>query len=371
MKLLGAPTKLMLLAWLAAGCSQGGSPPATPPAGTGGSGGASAGTGGRGGSGGSTAGTGGVTAGGSGGNGGNGGSLAPAVGGSGGTSGAGGSGGAAGTGGGTAPDATSAPDATAGVMPDAASGVEDSNTPMTTDGGPAPSYAGEIPIYYGPPVGPIVEMQCPGDPTEGWTEYKDSFHLEYPFRVAANMRFSIINGIYNFTVFPNDSPHSPIAMGRNPRTEASYGGTRDKATVGTRDGVYAKQGFFTTGQRLYSADMLIEPSAYGSAIMQIHTTSPGGGPIGLRLTGGNLTNNGSQIISGSSVPGGLQNRWFNFKAAFNTADRQVRIWINNCLKATYTGARGDGRYYFKNGVYFCDDGGGCRTHFKNIHFYEK
>lgn len=256
-------------------------------------------------------------------------------------------------------------------MPDATSGVEDSNTPMTTDGGPAPSYAGEIPLYYGPPVGPIVEMQCPEDPTAGWTEYKDSFHLEYPYRVAANTRFSIINGVYNFTVFPNDSPHSPIAMGRNPRTEASYGGTRDKATVGTRDGVYAKQGFFTTGQRLYSADMLIEPSAYGSAIMQIHTTSAGGGPIGLRLTGGNLTNNGSQIINGSTIPGGLQNKWFNFKAAFNTADRQVRIWINNCLKATYTGGRGDGRYYFKNGVYFCDDGGGCRTHFKNIHFYEK
>jgi hypothetical protein len=258
-----------------------------------------------------------------------------------------------------------------GATPDGHPFAHDA-TPMSVDSGPLPSYEGEIPIHYGPEVGPIVQMQCPEDPTAGWTEYKDSFHLEYPYRVPANTRFSITGGIYNFTVFPNDSPHSPIAMGRNPRTEATYGGTRDKANLGTRPGVYAKVAYFTTGMRMYSADMLIEPSAYGTAIMQIHTTSPGGGPIGLRLTsGGNLTNNGSNIVNGSGVPGGMLNKWFNFKASFDTASLEVKIYINNCLRATYRGARGDGRFYFKNGVYFCDAGGGCRTHFKNIHFYEK
>jgi hypothetical protein len=45
--------------------------------------------------------------------------------------------------------------------------------------------------------------------------------------------------------------------------------------------------------------------------------------------------------------------------------------LNNCLKATYKGARGDGRFYFKNGVYFCDAGSECRTQFKSLHLFEK
>jgi hypothetical protein len=362
----GGLVEILFLAGLVAGCSPEGNPAGnTPPGGSGGlvQGGAP-GTGG------------GAGAGGRGG--------APGTGAGGGTAGApdAGAGGTPGTGGSTtsdastgpAPDASTGPtpDASTGLTPDASTAVVDSNTPMNVDGAPLPSYEGEIPIHYGPEVGPIVEMQCPGDPTQGWTEYRDSFHLEHPYRVPANTRFSITGGIYNFWVFPNDSPHSPIAMGRNPRTEATYGGLRDKQNVGTVGGVSAKIGYFTTGMRMYSADMLLEPSSSGSAIMQIHTTATGGGPIGLRLSGGNLVNNGSlTVVTGSTVPGGLVNRWFNFKASLNTANRQVQIWINNCLKSTYTGPRGDGRFYFKNGVYFCDDGGGCRTHFKNVHFYEK
>jgi hypothetical protein len=271
-----------------------------------------------------------------------------------------------------APDTSAAPPDANTSAPDTGSLALDSNTPMNSETGAPPSYEGEIPIHYGPEVGPVVMMNCPGDPTEGWTEYADSFHLEHPYRVAANTRFSITGGVYNFWVFPNDSPHSPQAMGRNPRTEATYGGLRDKANVPGGTGLHAEIGYFTTGKRLYSADMLITSSAVGSAIMQIHTTASGGGPIGLRINGGNMVNNGSlTVVQGSSVPGGLVNKWFNFKASFDTATRQVQIFINNCLKSTYTGARGDGKYYFKNGVYFCDAGSGCRTHFKNVHLYEK
>ena len=124
---------------------------------------------------------------------------------------------------------------------------------------------------------------------------------------------------------------------------------------------------------MYSADMLIEPNAVGSAIMQIHTTSAGGGPIGLRINGGNMVNNGSlTVVQGSTVPGGLVGKWFNFKASFDTANRQVKIYINNCLKSTYTGGGGDGKYYFKNGVYFCKTSqNGCFSHYKNIHLYKK
>jgi hypothetical protein len=360
----------LLSAWIAAGCAS-----AMSPSGGGSSNDGSGGSGSGGKSSpaatGGTTGTGGAGAGGSIGTGGTG-------------SGAGGS--ASGGGGGSVTaDADSGPtaDATQGTTPETGGGkpsdaapaggdgaVVPSTTPMTVEGQPKPSYDGEIPIYYGPEVGPVVQMNCPEDPTAGWTEYKDAFHVEHPYTIPTNTRFSITGGIYNHWVFPNDSPHSPTAQGRNPRTESRYGGLYDKAAGSPgSDG----KGNFTSGNRLYSADMLIEANAVGSAIMQIHTTATGGGPIGIRINGGNMVNNGSlTVVQGSTVPGGLVGKWFNFKASLNADTLEVKIYINNCLKSTYKGDKGDGHFYFKNGVYFCKTSkDGCFSHYKNIHFYTK
>jgi hypothetical protein len=246
---------------------------------------------------------------------------------------------------------------------DGGSAIVDSSTPMSVDGAPPPSYEGQIPIYYGPAVGPIVKMDCPEDPTAGWTEYQDSFNVQRPYNIPINTRFSITGGIYNFWVFPNDFPHSPDAGGRNPRTEARYGGTADKATGGN----------FQSGMRLYSVDMLIEKNAVGSAIMQIHATDPAV-PIGVRvMPSGDMVNNGTlTVVKGSTVTGGLVDNWFNYKASLDTATMQVKIYVNNCLKSTYKGDRGDGNFYFKNGVYFCKTSqNGCFSHYKNIHLYKK
>jgi hypothetical protein len=250
-----------------------------------------------------------------------------------------------------------AADASSSTTPEAGSSVGDgSATPMATDGGPQPSYAGEVPVYDGPDVGPVVTMQCPEDPTAGYTEYKDSFHVERPYDVPINERFSITNGIYNFWVFPNDKAHSLIAHGTNPRTEATYGGTYDKATVGAGKGNAAGIGYFTKGQRIYSADVLIEASAKGSIVMQLHTTATGIGPV---------------YLSGGGIPGGMIDKWFNMKIVFDAASLKSQVYINNCMKGTVSGPRGDGHFYFKNGVYHCGSSGGCRSHYKNVHFYVK
>jgi hypothetical protein len=340
-RLIGTSVEVLFLVWLAAGCS-GGKPPA---GGTGGEDPADPGTGGS-----TPAGTGGRAAGGSAGN-----PLAPDA----------GSGGTPDAESGTTSDASEGSTADAGAAKDAGSFPTGGGaTPMGSDGGPQPSYAGEIPIYYGPEVGPIVQMNCPEDPTVGWTEYQDSFNVQRPYTVPINTRFSIVGGIYNFWVFPNDSPHSPDAHGRNPRTEARYGGTADKATGNN----------FQHGMRMYSADMLIERNAVGSAIMQIHTTADGGGPIGIRVQGnGDIVNNGSlTVVKGANIPGGTIDKWFNYKASLNADTLEVKIYINNCLQSTYKGGRGDGNFYFKNGVYFCKTSkDGCFSHYKNIHLYKK
>jgi hypothetical protein len=282
-------------------------------------------------------------------------------------------------GGGSADAASGATmDAATGTSFDASSGAVDGArssgdgaTPMGSDGGPQPSYEGEIPIYYGPDPGPVVTMQCPEDPTAGWTEYQDSFHVERPYTVPISTRFSIIGGIYSWWVFPNDGPHSPIAHGKGPRTEATYGGFHDRANLVTDNSVSKGIAYFTSGTRMWSADMRLPASAEGSIIMQIHTTAAGIGPIYMGFTGGNLTHNLKTAVSGSSVPGGLVDTWFNLKVAFDAATLKSQLFINNCLKATVTGPRGDGHFYFKNGVYGCRHAEGCREHLKNIHLYAK
>jgi hypothetical protein len=262
-----------------------------------------------------------------------------------------GQGGSSGAGGATAADANTPATPEAGSVSDAGSSV-----PMTTDAGPPPSYEGENPIYEGPDVGPVVAMECPGDPTEGYTEYKDSFHIERPYDVPVNTRFSLTGGIYNFWVFPNDKPHRPDANGRNPRTEATFGGTYDKATVRQNVGTASGIGYFTSGKRIYSADVMIESSARNSFVFQLHTTAKGIGPI---------------YLSGGGVPGGKLDKWYNVKFVFDAATLKSQVYINNCLKGTVSGPRGDGRFYFKHGVYHCGNSGGCRSHYKNIHFYVK
>jgi len=343
-RFIGRPAEILFMVWIAAGCSSGKSPAGGPSEGTGGD---SEGSGGQG--------TGGAKAGGTGG----------AMTGGGGSpvtrdaadSETGGNGGPT--------DASVAADSSTGPARDAGpTMLVDSSTPMSVDGQPPPSYNGEIPLYYGPEVPPIVKMDCPDDPTQGWTEYQDSFHVEHPYTLPTNTRFSITGGIYNFWVFPNDPPHSPNAMGRNPRTEARYGGTADVATGKN----------FQHGERLFSADFFIEKNAVNSAIMQIHTTATGGGPIGIRMqSNSDIVNNGSlTVVKGSDYPDGLIAKWFNYKASLNADTLEVKIYINNCLKSTYKGGRGDGNFYFKHGVYFCKTSqNGCFSHYKNIHLYKK
>src|SRR4029434_346415 len=126
-----------------------------------------------------------------------------------------------------------------------------------------------------------------------------------------------------------------------------------------------------SGMRMFSADMRIEKNAVGSAIMQIHATDPAV-PIGVRIMpSGDMVNNGTlTVVKGSSVPGGLIDKWFNYKASLDTATMEVKIYVNNCLKSTYTGQRGSGAFYFKHGVYFCKTSQNrCSHHYQNIHVY--
>ena len=239
-------------------------------------------------------------------------------------------------------------DAGPGGQPDASPSADGGVTSGPGGGSPG-SYDGDLPLYEGPPVGPVVTMACPEDPTVGWTEYRDTFRVERPYDLPINLRFKLDGGIYTFWVLPGDKPSNATTVALNPRTEARF------------------MQNFKTGLRMWSADLMLEKGTDQVVFMQVHTTGTGIGPVYLFVSGTALA--GSSIKS-TDIPGGLFDNWFNMKVAIDADTTQSQIYINNCLKSTQTGVRGDGNDFFKMGVYHCSSTL-CRDHYKNVHLYQK
>jgi hypothetical protein len=261
----------------------------------------------------------------------------------------GGAGETGGSGGGDTGGAGGSAGADAGARADAAAPAPDAGKPNP----PGPiDYGGVgqqplVPLQYtAAPVPPIIAPECPGDPTEGFTEYQDSFVIQRPRNLAAADRFKYENGIYTFWVQSNDQSHKPNNT-TAPRTEARYS-----------DG--------GSGEHIFTADVMFE-SPSKTCIFQIHNVNS---PIAiyLRVEGDRMFN----LSTGKTILTGQTGKWFNLKVAFNIQTRQVRTYINNCLKETSSAPNtaSVNLWYFKHGTYTCESGT-CRSNYKNIHLYQK
>jgi hypothetical protein len=204
-----------------------------------------------------------------------------------------------------------------------------------------------IPLAYtAQPVPPIVAMDCPDEPTAGYTEYKDSFVVQRPRNLAAKNRFKYENGIYTVWIQRNDQPHKPNNT-TNPRTETRF------SDLGT-------------GEHIMSFDVMVEPGSDGTVVHQFKSAGTQGGNIGTYLE----VNGGTMKDRAGTVASNILGKWLNIKVAFNIATGAGRIWLNNCLKVT-TQKEKNALWYFKFGTYHCDNADVCRANFKNIHLYQK
>jgi hypothetical protein len=334
--------RLSFLLILLAGACQAPAPEPTP-SGAGGAGGAGGGQGASGGAPGS--GTGGMAETGSGGQGGGTVGMGGAgSGGSGGTGDGGGSGGAPGPSSGGA-------GGNAGDSGSDAAAAPDSADPSSPPSGPL-DFGGvgqviPVPLQYTPtPVPPILAPACPDDITKGFTEYKDSFVVQRPRNLPASARMKYEGGIYKFWVMSSDLSHKADS-GTAPRTEARYSD-------------------ISTGEHIWSGDVMFE-SPSKTCVFQIHNVNS---PIAiyLRVVGDRMFN----LSTGTTIATGLTGKWFNLKVAFNIQTREVRTYINGCLKETSRapGTASVSKWYFKHGVYTCDSGT-CSSSYKNIHLYQK
>jgi hypothetical protein len=204
-----------------------------------------------------------------------------------------------------------------------------------------------IPLAYtAQPVPPTVTMDCPDDPTAGYTEYEDSFVVQRPRNLAAKDRFKYENGIYTVWIQRNDQPHKPNNTTK-PRTETRF------SDLGT-------------GEHIMSFDVMVEPGSDGTVVHQFKSAGTRGGNIGTYLE----VNGGTMKDRAGTVASNILGKWLNIKVAFNIASGAGRIWLNNCLKVT-TQKEKNALWYFKFGTYHCDNADVCRANFKNIHLYQK
>jgi len=246
-----------------------------------------------------------------------------------------------GSGGEATPDAGSPPAA------DAAPPLKDAADPTAPPNYGGPGEHPSIPLQYtATPVPPLVTPDCPDDPTQGFTEYKDTFVIQRPYDLAAGDRFSYEGGIYTFFVKSSDKAHQP-GNTTAPRTEARYPN-------------------FSSGEHVWTGDVMLDSPLSRTCIFQIHNVEASIA-VYLRVVNGRLFN----LSTGKTILDGAYGKWFNLKVAFNTQTHQVRTYINNCLKETSQSPSGPTpNWYFKNGTYTCDSGT-CRDHYKNIHLYQR
>src|SRR5262249_34155762 len=153
-------------------------------------------------------------------------------------------------------------------------------------------------------------------------------------------------GVYTTWVYPTDQPFQQ-GSATGPRTEMRWSQN------------------WSTGERLWEADVMVDSPASQSCIMQVKGNAPvGGEAMYLQVNGGNLRNSVKAPFLMN-----LYGKWMNIKTAYDTATRVGRVWIDNCLRYTTTYNQ-DAEWYFKNGTYGCN-ASICRAHFKNIRFWKR
>jgi hypothetical protein len=194
--------------------------------------------------------------------------------------------------------------------------------------------------------GSLGDAGCGQDPTAGFTEYQDTYKVQFPYNLMQADRFSVANGIYTAWIYPTDMPFS-MGSPTAPRTEMRWLQN------------------WNTGEREWEADVLVDSPTDHSCIMQVKTDTPGGHEaIYLDVYKGNLQNGPGPIIATNVI-----GQWMHLNVAYNTATRVARVWLDGCMIFTRTHPV-DALWYFKNGVYGCDTNV-CRSHYQNIRFWQR
>ncbi|XAR62317.1 hypothetical protein NMG60_11017037, partial [Bertholletia excelsa] len=177
--------------------------------------------------------------------------------------------------------------------------------------------------------------QCVGwgpvDATKGFLSLpfnRSYYHIQKPYDVPEQDRYSFIHGFHRLWVYAADKPHTRTSHTK-PRTEIAIHGYNYSS------GVWQFEGYGYVPHR-----------TSGVCIMQVFgATPPRATTLMLRVYNGSLYHYRRSVI--------LQNiydRWFKLNVVHDVEAAKVRVYINGYLKLEADG-RGGTSHAFKCGVY--------------------
>ncbi|KAL3527931.1 hypothetical protein ACH5RR_012587 [Cinchona calisaya] len=171
----------------------------------------------------------------------------------------------------------------------------------------------------------------PNDPTEGFVElpFNTSFyHIQKPYDLPVDQRYSFINGVHKLWVYSTDQPLSQNSP-TMPRTEIIISGYNYSSGIWQFEGY----GFVPNGTS-------------GVCIMQVFGASPPHATTSmLTVFNGSLTYYRANVL----VPN-IYDRWFRVNVIHDVDASKVEIYIDGVFIFEAAG-RGGSSHYFKCGVY--------------------
>ncbi|OMO55915.1 Concanavalin A-like lectin/glucanases superfamily [Corchorus capsularis] len=168
------------------------------------------------------------------------------------------------------------------------------------------------------------------DPTSGFTAVplsQSNFDLHKPYDVAANERYSFIDGVHKMWVYSTDKPFQ-AGSDTLPRTEIRIRGYD-----------------YSSGIWQFEGQAYVPSGTSATSIMQIFGGTSRATTIMLRVYTGSLTVYRSPIILSN-----MYNRWFKINVIHDVAASNVKVYIDGALKYEGSGS-GTSNHYFKFGVY--------------------
>ncbi|KAK6922877.1 Alginate lyase 2 [Dillenia turbinata] len=175
----------------------------------------------------------------------------------------------------------------------------------------------------------------PLDPTVGFVSLplnRSFYHIQKPYDVPEDERYSFVNGIRRFWVYSTDKPHFPTSQTK-PRTE------------------FAIQGYnYSSGVWQFEGYGYVPNGTSGVCIMQVFgATPPRATTLMLRVYNGSLSYYRTPVL----VPN-IYDKWFRLNVIHDVDAAKVEVYIDGDLKFE-AGGHGGTSHSLKCGVYAQDD----------------
>jgi hypothetical protein len=180
----------------------------------------------------------------------------------------------------------------------------------------------------------------------GWTEEFPDMNFDLPPHTTD--RHTVTDGVDHFYVLDSDPSTFP---GRD-------SGCRAEARV---------YNDYSSGQRQFAADLLIEPGTNNVSVFQIFGNTGHATTCMIWATrNGCLSHYGGEVLATD-----IYNRWIHLNVIHDVDSGVIEIYIDGKLTATYHDS-GPHKHYFKFGVYRQRNmGERSGVFYKNVHFYAK